>query len=83
MRSDFVQAIMSKGMEAAEKEEESTASFKVGFAVGTLLLSLAGIAAEAALVLLAASLLGFTLTYLQCVVIALTFEYILARQTPS
>jgi len=83
MKYDFVQTIMEKGMEAGEKEEEQSTSFKVGFAVGTFLVSLAGIAAEAALVLLAASVLGFTLTYLQCVVIALTFEYILARQTPS
>jgi len=83
MKYDFVQTIMEKGLEAGEKEEEQSTSFKVGFAVGTFLVSLAGIAAEAALVLLAASVLGFTLTYLQCVVIALTFEYILARQTPS
>ena len=83
MKYDFVQTIMEKGLEAGEKEEEKSTSFKLGFAVGTFLVSLAGIAVEAALVLLAASLLGFTLTYVQCLVIALTFEYILARQTPS
>ena len=83
MKYDFVQTIMEKGIQAGEKDEEQSASFKVGFAVGTFLVSLGGIAAEAALVLLAASLLGFTLTYVQCIVIALTFEYILARRTPS
>tara|TARA_R110001592_G_C12656669_1_gene701955 strand:+ start:22 stop:273 length:252 start_codon:yes stop_codon:yes gene_type:complete len=83
MNYDFVQTIMEKGLEAGKGGEEPTTSFKVGFAVGATIVTLIGIAAEAALVLFAASLLGFTLTYVQGIVIALTFEYILARQAVS
>ncbi len=76
-RYNFINEIVQKKEETGE---EPSTGFKVGYAVGFILVTAGGIALEALLVLLAASVLGFSLTFWQCLVVALTFEYVLARK---
>ena len=75
---NFINEIVQKKKE--ETGEEPSTGFKVGYALGFILATAGGIALEAFLVLLAASVLGFSLTFWQCLVVALTFEYVIARK---
>ncbi len=75
---NFINEIVQKKKD--ETGEEPSTGFKVGYALGFILTTAGGIALEALLVLLAASVLGFSLTFWQCLVVALTFEYVIARK---
>ena len=74
---NFINEIIEKKKE--ETGEEPTAGFKVGYAIGFILTTVGGIVLETLLIGVAASVLGFSLTFWQCLVIAMTFEYILVR----
>ncbi len=78
-RYNYINEIIQK--KEGETGEEPTTGFKVGYAVGFILTTVGGIALEAVLVGFAATVLGFSLTFWQCLVIALTFEYVLTRRS--
>ena len=78
-RYNYINEIIQKKKD--ETGEEPTTGFKVGYAVGFILTTAGGIALEAVLVGFAATVLGFSLTFWQCLVIALTFEYVLTRRS--
>ena len=75
---NFLEGIVPKKEETGE---EPSTSFKVGFALGTALVTVGGIALEAVLIGVGAAVLGLSLSFWQCLVIALTFEYIIARKS--
>ena len=72
---NFIDEIVPK----KEEEKEPSTGFKVGYAIGFLLTSVGSVALEAVVIGFAAAALGFSLTFWQCLIIALTFEYILYR----
>ena len=74
---NFINEIVQKKKD--ETGEEPSTGFKVGYAIGFLLTSVGSVALEAVVIGFAAAALGFTLGFWQCVVLALTFEYILYR----
>ena len=75
---NFLDGIVPKKDETGE---EPSTSFKVGFALGTALVTVGGIALEAVLIGAGAAVLGLSLGFWQCLVIALTFEYVIARKS--
>ena len=76
-RYDFINEIVPK-KEETERKEPST-GFKVGYAIGFFLTSVGSVALEAVVIGFAAAVLGFSITFWQSLVLALTFEYILFR----
>lgn len=74
---NYINEIIQK--KADETGEEPTKAFKVGYAIGFFLTSVGSVALEAVVIGFAAMVLGFSLTFWQCLVLALTFEYILFR----
>ena len=75
-RYDFINEIVPK---KEETEKEPSTGFKVGYAIGFILTSVGSVALEAVAIGFAAAALGFSITFWQCLVIAMTFEYILLR----
>ena len=76
-RYNYINEIIQKKKE--ETGEEPSTGFKVGYAIGFLLTSVGSVALEALAIGFAASVLGFSITFWQCLIIAVTFEYILVR----
>jgi hypothetical protein len=74
---NFINEIVQKKKD--ETGEEPSTGFKVGYAIGFLLTSVGSVALEALAIGFAASVLGFSITFWQCLIIAVTFEYILVR----
>ncbi len=75
-RYNFIDDIVPKKEETGE---EPSTSFKVGYAIGFFLTSVGSVVLEAVVIGFAAAALGFSITFWQSLVIALTFEFILFR----
>ncbi len=73
---NFIDDIVPKKEETGE---EPSTSFKVGYAIGFFLTSVGSVVLEAVVIGFAAAALGFSITFWQSLVIALTFEFILFR----
>ena len=73
---NFLDGIVPKKEEVGE---EPSTSFKVGYAIGFFLTSVGSVVLEAVVIGFAAAALGFSITFWQSLVIALTFEFILFR----
>ncbi len=73
---NFIDDIVPKKEETGE---EPSTGFKVGYAIGFFLTSVGSVVLEAVVIGFAAAALGFSITFWQSLVIALTFEFILFR----
>ena len=74
MKHDFVKEIIAKKEE--QKSEEPSNSFKVGFVLGSALVIAGSVCLEALFFMAMLSILGFPLTFLKCLAIAATVEFI-------
>jgi hypothetical protein len=76
MKSDFLRELVD---DVKEVEEQPTQAFKVGFAAGSILVSLGVFALEGILIASVATSLGWGLSFLQGLGVAALFELVMLR----
>jgi len=80
MTSSFIKDIMDKNTDTAEPEKddstETSAVFKVGFVIGSTLVIAGSICLEALFFMAVLSILGLPLTFLKCLAIAASVEFL-------
>jgi hypothetical protein len=80
MTSSFIKDIMDKNTDTAEPEKddsgESSVGFKAGFIIGSVLVVAGSICLEALFFMAVLSILGLPLTFLKCLAIAASVEFL-------
>ena len=82
MKYDFINEIVAKQAEE-KKEEEPSAGFKLGYAVGALSVGVIFLAAEIGALCLTAFLFGVTLTFWQALAVIMIYKYVLFQINTS